>query len=146
MREIIFRVYDRVCKKMHIVGSDQHDYLDIDEEGVVAYGNYQNGDGSRCVEECVAKGKNEGYFLMQFTGLLDKNEKKIFEGDIVKYNSWIFEGTDSRTGTGTGIGTVYFNLGCFRVSAPSWEDDCALIDCEVIGNIHENPELLEVST
>ena len=95
----------------------------------------------------------------QYTGLTDKNGKKIFEGDIVK-----FEHPD----VGSYKGVIYWSkedmgfvfgileMGILK-SALSYSDaKGGMIDkayekvllcseCyEVIGNIHDNPELLEV--
>ena len=72
----------------------------------------------------------------QFTGLTDKNGKKIFEGDIV------------RNGNYTMIVVLYdfhaaFML-AFRVDGDYFEAiSNSHIYLEVIGNIHDNPELLE---
>ena len=74
----------------------------------------------------------------QFTGLCDKNGKKIFEGDIVVFDSGMFgvEFMESR------MGFCFSGLhgrGCVPgFTMAYWEQ------VEVIGNIHDNPELLEV--
>ena len=74
----------------------------------------------------------------QFTGLLDKNGKKIFEGDIVEGRNWLHE---DRL-----IYRVVWELNGFYYCD---EDDERwhpghINEVEVIGNIHDNPELLEV--
>ena len=69
--------------------------------------------------------------VMQFTGLYDKNKVPIFEGDIVAR-------IDREN---TIIGEVTFKYGAFGVGDDFlnlWEEDG-----EVIGNIHENKELLD---
>lgn len=79
----------------------------------------------------------------QFTGLLDKNGKQIYEGDIVNL------GIDGRV-KHTRIAQVMFkpdiifnsNVGIFNYGDFAYQDTYNHLT--VIGNIHDNPELLEV--
>lgn len=87
----------------------------------------------------------------QYTGLTDKNGKKIFEGDIVRlYDTWgewraVVEFGNPNGNYSWGwqlnpIGKVDINTDIL-----CWvEMEDAGAFCEVIGNIHDNPELLEV--
>lgn len=84
----------------------------------------------------------------QFTGLTDKNGKRIFEGDIGRYIQ-----TDGAKRNGNPvicIGKVVYNAktASFAVeskdeSGCKYFDYFPIKDFVVIGNIHDNPELLE---
>jgi uncharacterized phage protein (TIGR01671 family) len=74
----------------------------------------------------------------QFTGLTDKHGIKIFEGDIVRYN-----GTIHKVIFCTINGSAFFGI-TMPDRGEIWNFDgitCAN-KMEVIGNIHDNPELL----
>lgn len=82
-------------------------------------------------------GTKEPYDLLQWTGLVDKNKKKIYERDIIPV--W----TDQELTTNS---IVTFENGCFvkkgkTYSYPiSWQNTP---ENEVIGNIYENPEAIK---
>lgn len=72
--------------------------------------------------------------LMQFTGLYDKHRKEVFEGDIVKDNYGE-------------IGSVEWDSEKLQFFISTYDGGCFFDQetrvYEIIGNIHENPELLE---
>ena len=83
------------------------------------------------------------FILMQSTGLLDKNDNKIFEGDVVKYKGGCYTYTEevayNKNFAGFGVRDANADvILTFWVLA----ENIDLSSLEVVGNIYENPELL----
>lgn len=83
----------------------------------------------------------------QFTGLFDEDQHDIYEGDIIK----IVEEFDDEN-VYTRIGVVCFEEGMYELQDKNGKHfaylgwlmhDDAITKLEVIGNIHDNPELLK---
>jgi uncharacterized phage protein (TIGR01671 family) len=131
MREIEYKIWDKENKKW-VRGFDQiviGDEKDFYSEWI----NMHSGDVfiiSNVVIPFVE--------IVMFTGLLDKNGKKIFECDIVKTEG-IYSGESCNW-------TVSFHNTCFKLTN---KDDMEYLssymndELEIIGNIFENPELVK---
>lgn len=130
MKEIEFRVWDG--EKMNNV-----EVLDIENERAFTFLDWYDLSGV----EKVDYGKNEKGILMQFTGLEDRNDKKIFEGDIVKveYGEDEFVSEVKWNDCDCLFGFVVNNEDRYFYSL------CGAMLVEVLGNVHENPELLTQS-
>ncbi|ENQ3106539.1 phage uncharacterized protein TIGR01671 [Bacillus sp. 491mf] len=135
MKTVEFRAWDIKRKEMYIID----DLYFFEEEGI-----HEIVDG-------IARGHHAEYKIMQYTGLKDKNGKKIFEGDIVRL-------TNSR-GFHC-LAEVQFVYGCFEVvfqellyvreGLRGYYRERDYVKCftcnhaiEVIGNIYEDQELLK---
>lgn len=84
---------------------------------------------------------NNDLSLMQSTGLTDKNGEEIFEGDVVKMAKNVYSEP-------TYYEVVRHRGGAYRLDSKQYGCELWLrhTDCEIAGNIYENPELLEVGS
>jgi len=89
--------------------------------------------------ETIERGNNawemDRYIKLQYTGLRDKNEKKIYEGDIVVIDSCRYV-CESR------LTEWSFEFRFWALPHKEWCDGSKR-EKQVIGNIYENPELIK---
>lgn len=145
-REIKFRAWDKEHKRMLSIETLA---LRFSPKGLLTsiytYGpDFSNDPDIICGDEPDL----DSVILEQFTGLHDKNGREIYEGDIVSFedSDGGYEYRDVVINTGI---VEYGELGFYFTNRVAVEmDDFYIKDgrcdgIEVIGNIHENPELLE---
>lgn len=121
-----FRAWDKNNKYMEY--TDKNLVVCFSDEGASAVDHTTFGHSCTCMEDIE---------LMQSTGLKDKNGTEIYEGDIVSAN---------HPRLGEFIGFVDNAIGNFKVRGVGqyeYLSDDLDGTYEVIGNIYENPELLE---
>lgn len=91
-------------------------------------------------------GELQNFVMEQFTGIVDKNGKEIYEGDILFYNLQDHNGTDNFYNQRvTRLGAAFGCEGKFNDESLFWHDLNMIAEqdeeLEIIGNIHTNPLL-----
>ncbi len=143
MRPIIFRAWDKAKKQMFEDVQDEYatdDFPEWSETGAFSFGYLLD---------------DKDFVVEQSTGVNDKNDKGIYEGDIVRWKDEFYAKSNL-------VGKVAFRNGAFIITGTDRSkhtasdgltielvhDSVNLVDTdpddlEILGNIHENPELLE---
>ncbi|QRZ94138.1 YopX family protein [Bacillus sp. LJBS06] len=149
MREIKFQAFvikhklSNLGPNMHWAGIDSYEEIvdvhDISfDNGKIDYVTDKDGDEYSFADKSLKA-------VRRYTGFKDKNDREIYEGDIVK----VTNGAEELGGVDTGIGKVEWltKWGFWNVSKIENGLGDLLFNgyVEVIGNIYEDPELLEAS-
>lgn len=134
MREIKFRAWNKESNEMYYQDKTIHANFIFSGDTFIV--------DCKQIREYIPA---EKVVLMQYTGLKDKNGRKIYEGDIVKIKA-IAVRQESRWHADVlveypveVIEVVKWEIDGFHLIANNWVE----WDIEVIGNIYENPELLK---
>lgn len=135
MREFKFRYYDPRYNMMCYCDSPS---VFIGMEGGAYEKVEKSGFGTRWDEY----EKEESYILLQYTGLKDGNGMEIYEGDIVQFEQRNLEKAFGYDGSGDmdytkHKRTIKWGVQAFNVPGGF------IKNLEVIGNIYQNPELLQ---
>lgn len=138
MREILFRG-KRKDNGEWIEGDLLHDRFILSNEKIC---RIYNEESKLTHREDVVIPETVG----QYTGMTDKNGKRIFEGDIIRTITFGFDKemfvTEIKFGSKSGVQGFYLSNG--RSMFYFGQTDLSVMsDTEVIGNIHDNPELLK---
>jgi uncharacterized phage protein (TIGR01671 family) len=121
MREIKFRTWDNCCNAPEFRDSGMSDSIETR-----TFGNLLT--FSDAIQMLWPDS-----VLLQYTGLKDKNGKEIYEGDILRCSFMERE-----------IGVIQWHGNGFWIKWPNGDLSLPIeMNREVIGNIYENPELLE---
>lgn len=124
MREILFRAKDTHSGAWHY-----GDLISLRKEGYCGIAEHTLVDNKHLCDITT---------LGQYTGQTDCTNRKIFEGDIVKYGDTIHKVVFEQR-----AGTAYFGLVYSEIETLPFGHYQDLRHIKVIGNIYDNPDLLE---
>ena len=141
MREILFR--GKRCDngewvQGYYIRAEHHWHNHGIHKDWITFGASANGGWFALHNKYAVKAETVG----QFTGLTDKNGEKIFEGDIIE---WFAQGESERPD----FGYIEYDEQsfawrvCWQKYDPDFMEEMQQEYISVIGNIHDNPELLE---
>jgi len=138
MREIKFRAWDMAKKEM------MYDYCYLNKGN--KFNCYTSTDNIRIIES-----------VMQYTGIKDKDNKEIYEGDLISY--WDGTAIEDKNGLiefkgilGTKYNLKKNQISYIKFAGSSFKIENGFVllstylqpeNIKIIGNIYENPELLE---
>ena len=124
MRKIKFRAWNIDHKRMEYIS----DLYWFEENGVL---------------DDSGMGSSSDYTLEQFTGCYDKNGMEIYEGDILKTTNYFGVGTGIVENNGWSFSIAQLQCSGALVWCSPEGEHWTCDETEVIGNIHETPELLK---
>jgi len=138
MREIKFRAWQKYHKRMLPITSIGWEDSQIKKVTV-----YQEATAPLLQTYGIGEYRLEALEIMQYTGLRDKNGREIYEGDVVE--SW-YDDVTRGIATVRTQGMIQSVRGGFVIHESDWISYPMIglsRKTKVIGNIYENPELLE---
>lgn len=147
-REIKFRAWDIEKKKLLQEKDFEPKGINDIPENEIVFSSNRTWLMSIDEDDCMSEKKA---IIEQFTGLRDRNGKEIYEGDIIKFakvelpdgeGGYVSDEIIRQIEWGECIDGMYCESFYIGFDFPSIVAKYGNLDCEVIGNIHENPELL----
>ncbi|UWY23605.1 YopX family protein [Lacticaseibacillus paracasei] len=156
MREIKFRGYDPDTKRWYYgslvkqnkttyVTSEDYDQNPSNTEWFILWDEMTDW----CLPNRHIQGSVDPESIGEYTGLHDKNGREVYENDILKVTSEDGESYVAVVKWFGDEGYPAFDLAgipaawCYESNALATISESGVETCEVIGNIFENPELLE---
>lgn len=156
MRETKYRGWHVTQKKMFSCEQMVSDQLTM-----LTDGRFINVSGSSTSQSIIYP--RDKFIPLQYTGLKDKTGKEIYVGDIVTMHQFLFEGVEVEKQIGGVIGLMEYGLSLKQIRNEFIEEYCGYDtgkcelylnefyglheeSWEIIGNIYENPELLEAQS
>lgn len=126
-----FRAWDKHRQKMF-----------ANDELIIWNGNVYANDSKKLTCNNLKGWSIDDEYLMQSTGLKDKNDKEIFEGDVVRQvRTQPTTENETITGVVTMIEGAWLIMNdCEQLASFLWSETD---ENEIIGNVYENKELLE---